>query len=148
MAETKIAEIPAGETARARHAMADLRPWVGGEAEFSALVDNELRPQGYRLVGAFDGDVSGNAVAVAGFRISRNLAWGQYLYVDDLVTTPETRGRGLGRALLDWLHGEAQTQGCSQLHLDSGTHRQSAHRFYFASGMVVSSFHFSRDFDV
>lgn len=147
MTNTKIAEIPVGETHRAHRAMLELRPDAGAVDAFAAMVDDELRPQGYRLIGVFDDNLAEDAVAVAGFRIARNLAWGRYLYVDDLVATPESRGRGHGRALMEWLRAEARLAGCCQLHLESGTQRHDAHRFYLASGMVISSFHFSQKLD-
>ncbi len=103
------------------------------------------RPEGYRLVGAFEEDVS-EAAAVAGFRIGHNLAWGHYLYVDDLSTLPEARRRGHGRALLEWLLEEGRGLGCDQLHLDSGVglDRADAHRLYLNAGMVIASHHFAR----
>jgi GNAT superfamily N-acetyltransferase len=66
---------------------------------------------------------------VAGYRVGENLAWGKFLYIDDLVTDDSERSRGCGRALLAWLREEAQRQGCAQLHLDSGKQRLDAHRF-------------------
>ena len=35
------------------------------------------------------------------------LAWGRFLYVDDLSTLPEARRRGYGMELLEWLRDEA-----------------------------------------
>ena len=52
---------------------------------------------GYRL--AFVQDTDG-VVAVAGFRVGENLAWGRFLYVDDLVTLPSHRSKGYGAKLL------------------------------------------------
>jgi GNAT superfamily N-acetyltransferase len=96
---------------------------------------------GYRLAVLAAG---GRAAAVAGFRVVENLAWGRHLYVDDLVTLPEARSRGHGAALLAWLHERARAEGCGQLHLDSGTQRLDAHRFYRREGLEVSSLHFHR----
>ena len=78
-------------------------------------------------MGAFE---DGRCVAVAGFRVIHNLAWGDCLYVDDLSTHPDGRRRGLGRALLDWCEAEAARLGCGELHLDSGVgpDREDAHR--------------------
>ena len=76
------------------------------------LVDRVQRPNGYRLLAAFEPDVE-HAVAVAGFRLAHSLAWGRYLYVDDLVTLPEARGRGHARGLLRWLAAEAERECCS-----------------------------------
>lgn len=96
---------------------------------------------GYRLVMLL-GDAA--PVAVAGFRILENLAWGRFLYVDDLVTLPAERSRGHGAALLHWLQDHARENGCAQFHLDSGTEKTGAHRFYTREGMSLGSYHFLR----
>jgi GNAT superfamily N-acetyltransferase len=122
--------------------MRALRTHYTDEAEFVRRVDEVQRPEGYRIVGAFEGD---RCVAVAGFRVIHNLAWGDSLYVDDLSTLPETRGRGYGRALLEWCKEEARRQGCEQFHLDSGVgpEREDAHRLYFNTGLRITSYHFA-----
>jgi GNAT superfamily N-acetyltransferase len=124
--------------------MRALRTHFTDEAEFVRRVDDQQRPQGYRLVGAFADD--GRCHAVAGFRLLSNLAWGDCLYVDDLSTLPEGRRRGHGRALLDWCAEEARRLGCGELHLDSGVgpEREDAHRLYFNSGLRITSYHFAR----
>jgi GNAT superfamily N-acetyltransferase len=124
--------------------MAALRPQFEDEAAFVARVDDVQRAEGYRLVGVFED--APHAVAVGGFRVGHMLAWGRFLYVDDLSTLPEARRRGYGRRLLEWLTEEAQRLGCDQLHLDSGlgADRIDAHRLYFNTGLAVSSFHFAR----
>jgi GNAT superfamily N-acetyltransferase len=81
-------------------------------------------------------------VAVAGFRVGENLAWGRFLYVDDLVTLTTHRSKGVGASLLSWLRDVASNEGCVQLHLDSGAQRKDAHRFYEREGMLVAGFHF------
>src|SRR4029453_13746487 len=96
---------------------------------------------GYQLVALRDGR---DPVAVAGFRLGESLAWGRHLYVDDLVTLPEARGRGYGAALLAWLAEFGRVQGAVQLHLDSGKQRADAHRFYEREGFEQSSLHFKR----
>ena len=85
-------------------------------------------------------------LAVCGFRLGENLAWGRHLYVDDLSTLPDARGNGYGAALLEWVHAEAARLGCSQVHLDSGvqSERASAHRLYFGQRYRISSYHFQR----
>jgi GNAT superfamily N-acetyltransferase len=87
------------------------------------------------------------ALAVAGFRVGDNLAWGHHLYIDDLSTLPAARQQGHAAALLAWLHEEAERLRCDQVHLDSGvgTNRVSAHRLYFDLGYRISSHHFCRD---
>jgi GNAT superfamily N-acetyltransferase len=72
------------------------------------------------------------------------LATGRTMYVDDLVTDETRRSRGYGKALLDWLQARAREAGCATFSLDSGTHRQEAHAFYFRERMRVTSFHFAK----
>ena len=116
----------------------ELRPHIPREG-FVARVRLQER-EGYQL--AYVSGARGVA-AVAGFRIGTFLAWGRALYVDDLVTTEGSRSGGHGHALLEWLRAHGEREGCGQLHLDSGTFRHAAHRFYFRERMEISSFHFS-----
>jgi GNAT superfamily N-acetyltransferase len=140
-----VRELKVGETQLAHAAMRELRTAYGDAQAFIEHVDEVLRPGGYRLVGAFSPDRE-TAVAVAGFRTGDSLAWGRFLYVDDLSTAPEARRRGHAGVLLDWLVGEARRLGCSQLHLDSGTARErfDAHRLYYNHGLAIHSYHFAR----
>jgi GNAT superfamily N-acetyltransferase len=123
--------------------MRALRTHYEDEEGFVDRVDRVQRPEGYRIVGAFEGE---RCLAAAGFRELNNLAWGHVVYVDDLSTHPDGRRRGLGRALLEWCAEEARRLGCDQLHLDSGVepNRLDAHRLYLNTGMRITSFHFAK----
>ncbi|MEW6268921.1 MAG: GNAT family N-acetyltransferase [Thermodesulfobacteriota bacterium] len=125
------------EIAACHPVMRELRPHVE-EGEFVARIRRQEQA-GYRLayLSAADG-----IVAVAGFRVGESLAWGRFLYVDDLVTLPARRSQGHGAKLLSWLRDEAARQGCQQMHLDSGIRRKDTHRFYEREGMSVTSLHF------
>jgi len=120
-----------------------LRPYLTDAEAFVAQVRRQSSAHGYSV--AFVED-SGEVCAVAGYRFVESLAWGRHLYVDDLVAAPAARGKGYGRLLLDWLKAEARAAGCEQLHLDSGTQRHGAHRFYLGQGMDITSFHFAQKF--
>ena len=98
-----------------------------------------MQAEGYRLALLED---AGEVVTAAGFRVQQILVSGLTLYVDDLVTAERARSQGHGKRMLDWLIAYAREQGCATFSLDSGTHRQSAHAFYFREGMRISSFHF------
>lgn len=117
----------------------ELRPHVASAADLRARVQRQAA-QGYRLACL---EAEGAVRAVAGFRIQENLAWGRFLYVDDLVTASGDRSRGHGDALLDWLAAHARAEGCQRLELDSGVQRDRAHRFYFRKGLVISCHHFA-----
>lgn len=141
----EVRELLADGTRLAHQAMRALRTAYEREQEFVEHVDGVLRPAGYRLIGAFILDRA-QAVAVAGFRTGDSLAWGHYLYVDDLSTAPDARRQGHAGALLDWLLDEGRRLGCDQLHLDSGTgaERFDAHRLYHSHGLAIHSHHFAR----
>ena len=141
----ELREIVPPDTVLAFPAMQALRLHYATEEEFVQRVDDVQRAEGYQLVGVFEATWQ-HAVAVAGFRLGHNLAWGRFLYVDDLSTLPEARRRGHGMRLLEWLTEEARRLECDQLHLDSGVgpDRLDAHRLYFNSGLAITSYHFAR----
>lgn len=118
--------------------MRELRPQLTPE-DFVARIRRQEQT-GYRLACV---DESVGVVAVAGFRVCENLAWGRFLYVDDLVTGSAYRSRGHGARLLTWLRDRAAQEGCAQLHLDSGMQRKDAHRFYEREGLPATSLHFA-----
>jgi len=144
MIDRVLRELLPPETGLAFRAMQALRTDLADEESFVNQVDDVQRPEGYRVVGAFEAQIE--ALAVAGFRRGHSLSWGHYLYLDDLSTLPEARRGGHGRALLDWLSEEGRRLGCDQLHLDSGVglDRADAHRLYLNAGLVIASHHFAR----
>jgi len=88
-------------------------------------------------------EADGAVVAVAGYRIYTNLFLGKNLYVDDLITSAGARSKGYGKQMVDWLREKARQAGCRSYHLDSGTARGQAHKFYFDQGFTITSYHFS-----
>ena len=115
-----------------------LRPTYSEEA-FLNQVKKQMKA-GYSLA-YIKSDSS--VCAVAGFRYSESLAWGKYLYVDDLITTDDERSKGYGKFLLGWLKEQAKINCCQQLHLDSGVQRKDAHRFYARENMLFTSHHYA-----
>lgn len=117
--------------------VSQLRPHIK-EKEFLKIICHQFE-NGYQLAAVVLEDC---VVAVAGYHFRENLAWGKYLYVEDLVSEQKKRSTGLGHMLLNWLHDEARKNKCDQLHLDSGVQRKDAHRFYEREGMEFASHHY------
>jgi GNAT superfamily N-acetyltransferase len=138
-----IRELGPTETHLAYEAMLELRPHIGTETEFVTRVNDVQRPAGYRLVASFDAGEP-VAAAVAGFHIGDMLAWGHFLYVEDLVTRDSARGGGHATGLLDWIRVEAERNNCNSLQLDSGSQRHDAHRLYLARGYRITGHHFGQ----
>ncbi|WP_110515620.1 GNAT family N-acetyltransferase [Herpetosiphon llansteffanensis] len=127
----------AAEIASTFAVMQQLRPALV-EAEYVARIQR-MQQHGYRLAAVV---VDGEVQALAGYRFMEMLYAGMLLYVDDLITSASQRSSGHGKALLDWLKAEAKTQGCNELHLDSGVQREQAHKFYFREGLTINAYHF------
>ncbi|KAG2387214.1 hypothetical protein C9374_001546 [Naegleria lovaniensis] len=81
-------------------------------------------------------------VACVGFRKMTTTAWGKIVYIDDLITSESCRGRGYGTLLLNHVLNFAKENGCSQIHLDSGYNRNTAHRVYLKFGFELGAHHF------
>jgi GNAT superfamily N-acetyltransferase len=137
-----VRELPPSETPLAFEVMRELRSHLESAESFTTRVNELQRPEGYRLVASFE-DGEDAPLGVGGFRVSHNLAWGRFLYVDDLVTAETSRSQGHGAALLGWLTDEAERLECDQFHLDSGTQRTGAHRFYLRHRLDITAFHFA-----
>jgi GNAT superfamily N-acetyltransferase len=108
--------------------------------DFLAQVQRQQQQFNYQLVYLH---VAETIQAVAGFRISESLAWGKFLYVDDLVSRSNYRSKGYGGEIFNWLLDYARTENCQQLTLDSGVQRFAAHRFYLRQRMEITSHHFT-----
>jgi GNAT superfamily N-acetyltransferase len=141
-----IIELLPPNTGQAFDAMRALRTSLVDRDDFVRQVDQRQRPSGYRLIASLP-DQGDSAVAVAGFRLGENLAWGRHLYIDDLSTVAAARKQGHARILLEWLHDEARHLQCQQIHLDSGVgpDRTAAHRLYLNAGFRISSHHFAME---
>lgn len=121
--------------------MLELRPHLASVEDFAARLRHQQQTQGWTLICL---EEDGAPAAAASYRVLENLAWGRFLYVDDLVTAPSRRGKGHGETLMRWLEEKARQEGCDALHLDSGLQRQAAHRLYRRQGLEVLSHHFSK----
>jgi GNAT superfamily N-acetyltransferase len=96
------------------------------------------REEGFQVVFIEDGS---EVVAVGGYRISHSMAWGRFLYLDDLAALPARRGEGLGAAILGFVQEEARRAGCEAVHLDTGYHRHQAHKSYLRNGFEMTCHH-------
>lgn len=87
---------------------------------------------------------NGEVAAVAVFETGYNLFRGKYIYIDDLSTLPEYRGKGFAGILLDWISEYAKTENFDEIHLDSGVNeaRTNAHRLYLNKRFQITSLHF------
>jgi GNAT superfamily N-acetyltransferase len=140
MAETRTIRIAASpaEIDQCFAVMSQLRPLLI-EKEFVERVQAQ-QAEGYQLASL---EYDGKVVSVAGFRVQNMLSSGKTFYVDDLVTDANSRSKGHGEAMIQWLIALAREASCDTFSLDSGTHRMDAHAFYLRNRLRITSFHFS-----
>lgn len=85
----------------------------------------------------------GQVGGVLSYRVTEFLWSGKTLYVDDLVTGAESRGKGYAGALLEWAIAEGRRLDCDQVDLDSGYGRHDAHRLYLNKRFKMNAHHFA-----
>lgn len=118
--------------------MQQLRPHLSDPAEFVRQIQRQFTA-GYQLTACRKQD---QWLGLIGFRISENLLYGKFLYVDDLIVSPECQHQGIGRLLIDHSRARAQQAHCHSLVLDTGLHMPYAQRFYFSQGLLAKGMHF------
>lgn len=123
--------------------MQELRPHLSDIDGFIAQLHRQ-RAQHYRILAAWRGAA---VIGLAGYRLQENLVHGRFLYIDDLVTTTDSRSSGIGAALIDAVRSIAREEQCQRLVLDTGMANSLAQRFYFRQGLLASGMHFKQILD-
>ncbi len=127
---------------KCRQAILELRPHILPDEYLEKA--KLLLSEGAKMVYVDEGS---DAPAVSVFRINYYFYRGKNLYIDDLGTLSEQRGKGYAGALLDFTIRFAKENQCANIHLDSGYHkdRYDAHRLYLNKGFHLASHHFVLD---
>ncbi|MET4201675.1 GNAT family N-acetyltransferase [Bradyrhizobium sp. LA6.12] len=121
-----------GELQACYPVIAELRPFLRDAVDWCERA-TVMAQAGYRVLAAWKQD---RAVAVAGYRVMENLIHGRFIYVDDLVTAFDNRGKGLGASLLKELAHIGTKEHCSRLVLDTAATNANARRFYTRAGLL------------
>jgi ribosomal protein S18 acetylase RimI-like enzyme len=118
----------------------ELRPHLDQDSYLMLML--YMLDEGYRLIYI---EEDGKAVSFCGYRLTTMLHRGRSIYIDDLCTLPEARGKGHAKALLNYVKEEAQKEELQSIHLDSGHHRHDAHRLYLNFGFSITAHHFAME---
>jgi len=106
--------------------------------EFEDLI-YDMRDINYKMIGLMQKD---KLISYAGIGVSTNLYHKRHLFVYELVTDEQHRGKGYGRSMMEYLVDYAKIAMCENIVLSSGFSREDAHRFYEKDGFVKKSFVF------
>jgi GNAT superfamily N-acetyltransferase len=118
-------------------ALQALRPHLTAESLLDLV--SKMQEESYTLIYI---EENGRGVSACGFRYLTTLFEGRYIYIDDLSTLPEARGKGYAGALFDYVVEKAKSEGLPAVHLDSGHQRYDAHRLYLNKKMKIVYHHF------
>lgn len=69
---------------------------------------------------------------------------GVVAFIDELVVDEKSRGKGIGKRLLDMLIATALEKRCCRIELVSAFYRKESHRFYERNGFETRAFVFSK----
>lgn len=138
MAQIKTA-ITDQDIASCWEALSALRPMLKKD-EFVNQI-KEMQKEGYTLLYIFDDN---KVVSIAGYRFWTMLYCDKMLYIDDLSTLKNSRGKGYASILLHHIYAIAKEQNCKSVQLDSGHTRTTAHKLYYKENFTINAFHFNK----
>ncbi|MGM8851742.1 GNAT family N-acetyltransferase [Salinicola halophyticus] len=126
------------ECLRCFDVMRELRPHLDAPQTFVSQIMRQMA-MGYRLLAVWE---ENRVVGLAGYRLTENLLYGRFVYVDDLVVRAAGRRHGLGARLIAAVREQARAMSCRHLVLDTGLGMALAQRFYFRQGLLSRGMHF------
>ena len=124
-------------------AMPDAEAREYAEREFDKLLPEGLLTHGHHVWSAYDGDVE---VGYLWLRV-REQSDGTEAFVFDIAVTPDLRGRGHGRAMMQAAENEARALGATEMRLNVFGHNAVAHRLYERLGYETASTQMARRLD-
>lgn len=112
------------------------------EKKFSAALDEMILRDNYKMVAAF---LDKKMVGVSGYWISYMFYCGRYLQASNFVVDKESRSRGVGKIILNYLEEKAKKEECNKFVLDSYTENKKSHPLLFREDFYIRGFHFMKD---
>lgn len=100
---------------------------------------NDMLPHNYKQLVVFENDI---CVGITGFWFGTKLWTGKYLEIDNFVTHPNHRKKGIAKIMTDYLALKASDLNCTCIVLDAFSGNFEAHRFYYNQGYAPRGFHF------
>jgi GNAT superfamily N-acetyltransferase len=124
-------------TAEVLGALQRLIPQLTAKSPPSSMADvgRLLRHESTTLVVAREPDAAGSIVG-AGCLVMYRVPSGTRAIIEDVVVDEAVRGRGIGRAVVQYLLDLARLQGARGVALTSNPHREAANRLYLRMGFL------------
>ncbi len=120
-----------------------LRPHLN-KNNWNATITEMMQNEKYSITGIMDED---KVVAFAGYRVMTSLHSGNIIYIDDLCTLENYRGKGFATQLLNHVKEIAISLGKEAVVLDTGFTNNTAQKVYLKNGFELTAVHLSNRFD-
>jgi GNAT superfamily N-acetyltransferase len=105
---------------------------------------NDMLSHNYKQLAVFENDT---CVGITGYWYGTKLWTGKYLEIDNFVTHPSHRRKGIAKLMTDYVSAKAHELKCTCIVLDAFTGNFEAHRFYYNQGYAPRGFHFIKTID-
>jgi GNAT superfamily N-acetyltransferase len=130
-------DVPAIVALLADDALGAQREAAGADEAYQAAFEQvESDPRSRLIVAEEDGQVAGTLQLNMLPGLSRRGTL--RAQIEGVRVAAAYRGRGLGRAMIEWAIGVAREQGCGLVQLTSDKRRHDAVRFYESLGFTAS----------
>lgn len=106
------------------------------------MITEMMENEKYSIAGVWDNDW---CIAFAGYRFMTSLHSGSIIYVDDLFTLDEYRGKGLATELLQFVREIAIMNHLDALVLDTDFTNDVAQKVYLRNGFKLAALHLASD---
>lgn len=104
------------------------------EADVRGRLTNPLDPAPGEMTQIFGvGEEDGETLTVFLVTFSRDAAT-PFAILEDVVVSPDARGKGIGGRFMDWFAQECRSRGIRRQFLESGGDNHKAHDFFEAHG--------------
>lgn len=118
-----------------------LRPHLKKD-KWVPMVTEMMENEKYFIAGVFD---RSRFIAFAGCRFMTSLHSGNIIYIDDLCTLDDYRGKGLATKLLQYVREIAMMNNQDALVLDTDFTNDTAQKVYLRNGFKLAALHLASD---
>ncbi|MBS7254153.1 GNAT family N-acetyltransferase [Flavobacterium branchiicola] len=116
-----------------------LRPHLD-KTKWKPTITEMMKNEKYSIAGIVD---QNKIVAFAGYRIMTSLHSGNIIYIDDLCTLEDYRGKGFATELLKHVEEIAIALNKDYVVLDTAFTNNTAQKVYLKNGFVLTAVHLS-----
>ncbi len=102
----------------------------------------EMVQQNYECLGIFDDN---QLIGICGLWFQTRHYAGRSVEMDHVIIDDTSRGRGVGKLLVEFVTNYAKKKSCNWIELNSYVHNFPSHKFFYNQGFVAKGYHFVKE---